>query len=251
MFRSNKEWEPRKMSIAKNRRIHANALSIVKPGRLALAIGVMFAAASSVALADPVTAFSDNFENGLGAWTDRTPGNPQSIIALDPLNSSNHVLAFVQLGSAGSIFTTNSIVSSGLFTVSFDFLGRPIAPGVPTGGFFGISNSVFQGGFAGPHQWVAGDPSYPVPIHLVSDNTWHSYSLTFSSQIGQTVHLMFEDFGGADGAANAYFDNIRFNDSSVAPAPLTPVPEPETYAMMLAGLGLLGLTARRRKQKAA
>ena len=29
------------------------------------------------------------------------------------------------------------------------------------------------------------------------------------------------------------------------------VPEPETYAMMLAGLGLLGFAARRRKQKAA
>ena len=29
-----------------------------------------------------------------------------------------------------------------------------------------------------------------------------------------------------------------------------PVPEPETYAMMLAGLGLLGLAQRRRKQKA-
>ena len=28
-----------------------------------------------------------------------------------------------------------------------------------------------------------------------------------------------------------------------------PVPEPETYAMMLAGLGLLGVVARRRKQK--
>ncbi len=29
-----------------------------------------------------------------------------------------------------------------------------------------------------------------------------------------------------------------------------PIPEPETYAMMLAGLGLLGLAARRRRQKA-
>ncbi|NHZ90355.1 PEP-CTERM sorting domain-containing protein [Massilia sp. CCM 8733] len=32
---------------------------------------------------------------------------------------------------------------------------------------------------------------------------------------------------------------------------LAPVPEPETYAMMLAGLGLLGFTARRRNKKAA
>ena len=30
-----------------------------------------------------------------------------------------------------------------------------------------------------------------------------------------------------------------------------PVPEPETYAMMLAGLGLMGFVARRRKQKEA
>jgi hypothetical protein len=32
---------------------------------------------------------------------------------------------------------------------------------------------------------------------------------------------------------------------------MAPVPEPETYAMMLAGLGLLGFMARRRKQKEA
>ena len=30
---------------------------------------------------------------------------------------------------------------------------------------------------------------------------------------------------------------------------VTPIPEPESYALMLAGLGLLGIAARRRKQK--
>jgi hypothetical protein len=30
---------------------------------------------------------------------------------------------------------------------------------------------------------------------------------------------------------------------------ITPVPEPETYAMFLAGLGLMGAVARRRKQQ--
>ena len=31
----------------------------------------------------------------------------------------------------------------------------------------------------------------------------------------------------------------------------TPVPEPETYAMLLAGLGLIGAVARRRQAKQA
>lgn len=39
------------------------------------------------------------------------------------------------------------------------------------------------------------------------------------------------------------FDNLEYGVLTAA------VPEPETYAMMLAGLGLLGAVARRRKQK--
>jgi hypothetical protein len=42
-----------------------------------------------------------------------------------------------------------------------------------------------------------------------------------------------------------------FNDGVTFTVVTAPIPEPETYAMMLAGLALLGLVARRRKQAAA
>lgn len=42
-----------------------------------------------------------------------------------------------------------------------------------------------------------------------------------------------------------------FNDGVTFTVVTAPIPEPETYAMMLAGLGLLGVVARRRKQKEA
>ena len=38
---------------------------------------------------------------------------------------------------------------------------------------------------------------------------------------------------------------------AVRPGDVTAIPEPETYALMLAGLGLLGFFARRRKQQKA
>ena len=41
---------------------------------------------------------------------------------------------------------------------------------------------------------------------------------------------------------------VEFHDWSISVAA---IPEPETYSMLLAGLGLLGFAARRRKQKEA
>jgi hypothetical protein len=77
-------------------------------------------------------------------------------------------------------------------------------------------------------------------------------SQTFSGLSGaltfQTLHLntSFQNLQSveltASGASNvrALYDNFSVNN----------VPEPETYVMMLVGLGLLGFVARRRKQEA-
>ena len=46
-------------------------------------------------------------------------------------------------------------------------------------------------------------------------------------------------------------DDIVVMDDFLYAEPGAAVPEPETYAMLLAGLGLMGYVARRRKQKAA
>jgi hypothetical protein len=48
---------------------------------------------------------------------------------------------------------------------------------------------------------------------------------------------------GLTGLTSAFFDNLN--------VAITPIPEPEAYAMLLAGFGLLGFAARRRKQQAA
>lgn len=52
------------------------------------------------------------------------------------------------------------------------------------------------------------------------------------------------DFGGTVNYVG--YDNITFGSTNPA---VTAVPEPESYAMMLAGLGLIGAIARRRKAK--
>lgn len=54
----------------------------------------------------------------------------------------------------------------------------------------------------------------------------------------------------ANGQSNAASE-FRGQAGNVSIASVSAVPEPETYAMMLAGLGLLGFAARRRKQAAA
>lgn len=72
-------------------------------------------------------------------------------------------------------------------------------------------------------------------IYNISD----SKSIDLSAQFGSTMTM---GFTGATGGAQA---DERITSSSVNA--VAAVPEPETYAMLLGGLGALGFIARRRK----
>jgi hypothetical protein len=60
-------------------------------------------------------------------------------------------------------------------------------------------------------------------------------------------HASFSVNAGDIVSIQATYLPSGFADSTVAISAVHAVPEPETYAMMLAGLGLLGFAARRRK----
>ena len=78
---------------------------------------------------------------------------------------------------------------------------------------------------------------------LNADGVNHVYSTSFSGDaalgIPAGTYVGFEDiYGGGD------FD---YNDETFVFTNISPVPEPETYSMLLAGLGFIPFTIRRRR----
>jgi hypothetical protein len=83
-------------------------------------------------------------------------------------------------------------------------------------------------------------------VYDASDNILGSvgaFKDTFAGFISD-VAISRVVFGGVTGDGWNHLDGLQTNVTSA-------VPEPETYAMLLAGLGLLGFAARHRKQQAA
>jgi hypothetical protein len=156
--------------------------------------------------------------------------------------------------------------------------GKPIV-GIGEGGyaFFGLSGSKlgWPNGWHGPQDtWVVNDPSHqvfnlPNNITLGPGNTVQVLN-TPSNEVGIYAPSFppgFDGLGGELLPTNHYGLALQNNTDflwgfSAAPSDFTavgkdlfinvvayPVPEPETYAMMLAGLGLVSFMTRRRKNK--
>jgi len=76
---------------------------------------------------------------------------------------------------------------------------------------------------------------------------WQVESLDVGNRQGHTfsLNLLATDCPYGAHAGYVYLDG--FGSTVVDPGPIAPVPEPETYAMMLGGLGVIGLLRRRKK----
>jgi hypothetical protein len=129
---------------------------------------------------------------------------------------------FVELDTNRNSGMSQSIFASGLVELSFWYSARPKT---------GATNDI---------QVKFGDSFEAVVLHGVSNatssNIWQKFTQVINLGNSPSSVLSFYARGKSDSYGGS-LDNIS----------VTAVPEPETFAMLLAGLGLMGAVARRRK----
>lgn len=183
-------------------------------------------AATSAAFAAPV--FSDNFDTDtlglnttsfVGGWTVSngavdTIGNP-GFYDLIPGNGRYIDLDGSQ-NLAGVFSNSVNLAANTTYVMTFSLAGNHRGYGADTVDVaFGSSSA----------QYV-----------LNSSDALTQYSLAFTTGAGGATGFSFHNQGGDN--VGAMLDNVS----------IAAVPEPETYAMLLAGLGLVSFAARRRRQ---
>ena len=159
-------------------------------------------------------------------------------------------------GSSVSFLFGNSIGDGSIANVYFDGLGllnyssvslqSPSGVSFSTGGSPGNLSAGNNVGFSSDFSLSAANPK---PTKGV--NTGETLTVNFDLTSGTSFSDVVSGINSGNlrvgmhvislGSSSESFVSTRASTTSV-----TAVPEPETYAMMLAGLGLLGTIARRR-----
>ena len=153
-------------------------------------------------------------DNGSGVWTFL-------------LNINNNLF---------SSFGSSAFIGSMSFDFTPDPLVRPVSTfiGSNVGGVTSVS-STNGTGLSGLTDIDFGTKFGQNAGNRLSYNDWVQWSVSGLTS-GSSLTNMYLHVQGIDGGYSAKYTPI-----------VTAVPEPETYAMLLAGLGLIGFSARRRK----
>ena len=222
---------------------HVKGIKVKLP-KLALA---PLAAAAMIAFSIPASAAtSQSWVLNFAAASGQNPGPFGTVTATTVDGNSNAMDIRVALNSNFVFVNTGGPHHAFAFNLAND--GTPgVVSNVAPGGFaadgsgintpFGTFSNLIDwtGAQGGPPQGNAG----PLTFRITDAG-----GISFSSFIASTGDSLAP--GGwlfsADLWANGFTGNVATNSTP------TLVPEPETYAMMLVGFGLLGFVARRRRQ---
>ncbi len=226
-------------------------------------LALALSAISSLALADVTV--NDGFENGMGAWS--VLGTASSVATSAATEGSKVGLVYATEGgdfNAAQLQTFVGVFGDNLRTqptffdtfaggsaisqsfnakkgdlVSFDwrFVTNELQP-LSTDFSFVVLNG---------KATVLMDSNSSTPIGsgvlgFESATAWRSLTL-----VADHDGLNKVSFGVMQTADTSFSSGMLVDKFEVNPGATAPVPEPETYAMMIAGLGLLAVAARRRK----
>ena len=160
---------------------------------------------------------------------------------------------------------TFQMIANGAYTNQFDAEGDPVAPQHP---FikYKFSNAPFTGITGGINL---DDPHFKTKTGNVDPNHFTNYNETsdqlplnfnagemkyFAAQVATNSLASITDFlisfTGAPEMGQASARNFDVVEITYTPTPPL-VPEPETYSLLLAGLGVMGFVARRSKRSEA
>ncbi|HOY69753.1 MAG TPA: FxDxF family PEP-CTERM protein [Methylotenera sp.] len=109
-----------------------------------------------------------------------------------------------------------ALAASTQYILSFDLAGSQRADTNIVDVIFGTSSQTFT---------------------LASADPFATYTMSFTTNAAANYQISFQNSGTPGDNIGALLDNVS----------VTAVPEPETYALMLAGLGLVGFAARRKQ----
>jgi hypothetical protein len=167
---------------------------------------------------------------------------------IDCVGNSGNCLDLAGTPGPGTITTTSiNFVAGRTVTVSFDLSGNQRDGAVDTFSLvtaFNAPNSGFVGVNSGPPAftlpaWVGALNFTPFVETIAGTRGFVTYSAFFTPTNAGSFTLAFTGSGGGNVNIGPIIDNVLVTQGAI--------PEPASWAMLIAGFGLVGAASRRRR----